>query len=41
MWQPARPGVHRALLPAEQVDESVAGSRFAERLLTMVASCRQ
>ncbi len=39
--QPGHRGVHRALLPAEQVDESVEGSRFAERLLTLVASCRQ
>ena len=39
--QPGQRRVHRAPLPAEQVDESVAGSRFAERLLTMVASCRQ
>ena len=39
--QPGHRGAHRALLPAEHVDESVEGSRFAERLLTVVASCRQ
>jgi hypothetical protein len=39
--QPGHRGMHRALPPAEQVDESVAGRRFAERLLTVVASCRQ
>ncbi len=50
--QPGHRGACRALLPVEQVEavlwrkgsfgsDSEAGSRFAERLLTVVASCRQ
>jgi hypothetical protein len=51
--QPGHRGAFRALLPVEQVDEAVlwrkssfgsdreTGSRFAERLLTVAATCRQ